>query len=1367
MVASELFSSLAAPVFAAMLFIFFLKRRSKEIEGGEANNNAAANDGTAGGDSGTHTSTEVPEVATSSGTNKDAAANDGTAGGNSGTHTSTEVPEMPTSSGANKDAAANDGTAGGDSGTHTSTEVPEMPPPLGYDYEVFLSFRGSDTRAGFTDHLYTRLKDAGIRTFKDDEDLRKGEEFAPELLHAIKQSKILIPIFSKDYASSVWCLKEVVQMVECKNNGGQKIIPIFYDVAPAEVRHQTGDYEKAFLSHESKKRYDQKTIGDWRAALRAVGEINGHDLQSMPNRREGKFVQTFTQKVFNELKKASLPVSDYLVSDDNQVDEIMKIIGAGTSETQIIGIHGMGGIGKTTIAKIIFNKLSHNFENCCFLSDIREMSKKYGIQHLQNQLISKILKTECMDIKDVDEGTQTIKDRLLNKQVLLLLDDVEERNHIKAFVGKRDWLGKGSKVILTTRNEDILEIPEVNCKYELSCMDNDQSLRLFSKHAFRRDSPLDEHIDQSKRAIDIAGGLPLTLEVIGSLLCGTKKEKWNLILKKLENVPHATVRSKLKISYDALDVQQQHIFLDIACFLIGYDKDILIHFWDESKYPEEAMQVLQNMSLIKIIKDNEVWMHDQLRDLGRDIVHQKSEMKIEKQSRVWDPKEASDLLRIRKGKTEVEALCLKLDNQWQYRFTYKGFESLSYLRFLEVGGSMENFCAEERLLWHESTSNVPSANENSDLLPQLRWLSWHGIPPTFKIANFSMENVAILDLSRSKITHDWQGWSQMEVMKNLKVLDLSYCRHLKRTPNFSAHSNLDRLILEGCASLTEIDRSICQLKRLVSLDVRNCENLQSLPDELGGDLASLKYLSLSGCESLERLPDTIGNLKSLIELDISDCQCLKRTPNFSAHSNLERLILSSCESLTEIDRSICHLKSLVSLDVSDCENLQRLPDEMGGDLASLEYLSLCGCRWLERLPDTIGNLESLIELDISFTLIKELPDSIGKLKNLKVVKMEYSDISKIPDVFWTIEKLEEIHVSARERCHVNIGNCISINQSLRILRLEDADICALPPRLPESLIDLQLRELCMDTFPDLSNLTNLKELDLGFSGHDYDGKSYGPVEDPIPRRMGNLSNLESLALCFDRETASPTDLSLPPQLKSLVLWRPKLRHLPRLPPSLSSLRLEDCDSLCSMEDLSNLKNLSSLRISGAAIAEVPGLGCLEDLTDMKLERLGHVKILPDLSNLNKLMSLCVWRCSNLAEIQGELPQSLEILEIYSCESLRKLLDLSSLKGLREVRISYCYSLAEIQGELPQSLEKLKIHYCKSLRKLPDLSSLKGLRKVEIEGCKKLDVEGDDAESESEDEGEDDESESEGDDAESESEDEGEDDESESRGEDEE
>ncbi|XP_048129626.1 disease resistance protein L6-like isoform X2 [Rhodamnia argentea] len=172
----------------------------------------------------------------------------------------------------------NDGTPGGASAAHAATEGDGTATSLGDDFEVFLSFRGPDTRATFTDHLYTRLRDVGIRVFKDDEDLRKGEEFDPKLLQVIKQSKISVPIFSKDYATSVWCLKEVVQMVQCKKTGGQKIMPIFYDVAASEVRYQTGGYKDAFLLHESKKRCDQKTIGEWKAALSAVGEINGWDL---------------------------------------------------------------------------------------------------------------------------------------------------------------------------------------------------------------------------------------------------------------------------------------------------------------------------------------------------------------------------------------------------------------------------------------------------------------------------------------------------------------------------------------------------------------------------------------------------------------------------------------------------------------------------------------------------------------------------------------------------------------------------------------------------------------------------------------------------------------------------------------------------------------------------------------------------------------------------------------------------------------------------------------------------------------------------------------------------------------------------------
>ncbi|KAF8016984.1 hypothetical protein BT93_H2245 [Corymbia citriodora subsp. variegata] len=719
---------------------------------------------------------------------------------------------------------------------------------------------------------------------------------------------------------------------------------------------------------------------------------------------------------------------------------------------------------------------------------------------------------------------------------------------------------------------------------------------------------------------------------------------WDATLKKLESVPHDKVQSKLKISYEALDNRQQHIFLDIACHFIGYHKDIVIIFWDASElFPEVTLEVLQNMSLVKIEKHNQLWMHDQLRDLGREIVRQKSEMKIEKQRWVWNPKEGLDLLRRHEEKEEVEALHLKFDDQ--HCFIYKDFKSLPNLKFLEVDNLKGNFCAEKMVLQHKWPSNV--FWKNSDLLPQLQWLSLHNIQPKFKIANFSMENLIILDLSQSEITHDWKGWSHMKVIKNLKVLNLAHCRCLKRTPNFSAHSNLERLILSGCESLIEIDESICQLKCLVFLDVSNCLNLEKLPKELARNLGSLKYLSLSGCKSLERLPETIGNLVLLTELDLSN------------------------------------------------------------------------------------------------TSIKELPDSIEKLKNLKVVKILKSHVRKIGNVFWMMKKLQEINITGydpSEPFHVEIGDCIYGNKSLRILRLEGVRIHALP-RLPESLIELKLWELTVDTFPDLSNLANLKELFVEFAG-----QSNGLLEEPIPRWIGNLSKLESLDLRSFGGVASPTDLSLP-----------------RLPSSLSSLFVKGCNSLCSM-DLSNLRKLSSLSIWGSAVAEIQGLVCLENLRDLDLRWLGQLAMLPDLSKLNKLRCIRVRGCVDLVEIQGELPRFLDELTIITCPSLQELPDLFNLMGktvvkivgcnqvleranmdrhklwlsgfkqmqilpdltnskeLTILRVENCGNLVEIQGELPQSLEELKIESCKSLQKLPDLSSLKKLRKVTIRRCGKLDVE---------------------------------------------
>jgi len=157
-------------------------------------------------------------------------------------------------------------------------KIQEMEKPTGSDYEVFLSFRGPNTRLDIADYLYTSLIRAGIRAYRDNEELPIGEEIGPELVQAMKQSEISIPILSKGYAASPWCLMELVQMVECKENFGRKIMPIFYDIAPSEVRYQIGSYGEAITLHKNKKRFTNETIEKWKTALSKVGVLRGWEL---------------------------------------------------------------------------------------------------------------------------------------------------------------------------------------------------------------------------------------------------------------------------------------------------------------------------------------------------------------------------------------------------------------------------------------------------------------------------------------------------------------------------------------------------------------------------------------------------------------------------------------------------------------------------------------------------------------------------------------------------------------------------------------------------------------------------------------------------------------------------------------------------------------------------------------------------------------------------------------------------------------------------------------------------------------------------------------------------------------------------------
>jgi hypothetical protein len=144
-------------------------------------------------------------------------------------------------------------------------------------YDVFLSFRGADTRENFISHLYAALWRRGIKTFIDNE-LERGEEISPSLLKTIEESHISVIIFSKNYASSRWCLDELEKIMECKRKHGQKVLPVFLHIDPTDVRKQTGSFGEAIAEHEIKENIDK--VGSWRTSLTEAANLAGLDCKN-------------------------------------------------------------------------------------------------------------------------------------------------------------------------------------------------------------------------------------------------------------------------------------------------------------------------------------------------------------------------------------------------------------------------------------------------------------------------------------------------------------------------------------------------------------------------------------------------------------------------------------------------------------------------------------------------------------------------------------------------------------------------------------------------------------------------------------------------------------------------------------------------------------------------------------------------------------------------------------------------------------------------------------------------------------------------------------------------------------------------------
>ncbi|KAL3746403.1 hypothetical protein ACJRO7_015372 [Eucalyptus globulus] len=445
---------------------------------------------------------------------------------------------------------------------------------------------------------------------------------------------------------------EVVQMWECKILDGQTIIPFFYDISPYNVKHQAGDFETSFDQHE-KDRVNAKIIEQWKDVLRKIGGLKGFNREAINGGLESQLVKEVFGRVMQVLKKDDQIVTDKLVGIDLHVREMMRKLGVVHNDGQmlkvcgkdvrVVAICGIPGSGKTTLAKVVFNKMHNLFDGCSFLEGINSER----VEASQERLIASLQKIKLERLNSCSDGIKKMESLFRKMKVLIVLDGVREVEQIEKLAGKLAWFGPGSRIIVTTDRKNVLKGFVGGAVEEyVGRMRDHHALLLFRQYAFQGKPPADVH-EFDSLSIDIVKAIGLHPKAIilqASFLSQKRNDidTWRYTLHFLRRRPPEGVATLFNDSYKSLDPDRQKIFLDIACFFVGEDKRIPTYMWKASDcYPPSGMNPLCNLHWLEDGENNELRMDNLIRDFGRDIVKNKV---AHKRCRFWNHSDALSVL---------------------------------------------------------------------------------------------------------------------------------------------------------------------------------------------------------------------------------------------------------------------------------------------------------------------------------------------------------------------------------------------------------------------------------------------------------------------------------------------------------------------------------------------------------------------------------------------------------------------------------------------------------------------------------------------------------------------------------------------------
>ncbi|XP_072084986.1 TMV resistance protein N [Arachis hypogaea] len=838
-------------------------------------------------------------------------------------------------------------------------------------YDVFVSFRGPDIRRGFLSHLVDALSRKKINGFVDDK-IEVGDEIPKSLIRAIKASLISLVIFSPNYSSSRWCLEELAKIVECREKEGQFVLPVFLDVDPSDVRHQRGSYGDAFIKHE--KKYDLVKVQRWRTALQRAANLSG--LHSTKYRNDYGLLEAIIKHLIKRLNHEQKYISRGLIGIGKSIALLESELNPELGDVRALGIWGMGGLGKTTLAWEVFNSVNSQYEGSCFLGNVRESSAREGIFSLKSKLYSELIGEPDLKIDSSNGLPPFLEKRLGRMKVIIVLDDVNDFRQLKILFGTREQFGPGSRIIVTSRDKQVLHT-EVDFIYEVKPLQVDEALRLFNSIAFKhehRDLEMEFH-EQSKKVIEYAKGVPLVLEVLGHHVHGKGKEIWESLLEKLKNMPDKEVHNVMKLSYDDLDRHEKKIFLDIACFFkwLHVTEDyIKLLLKDEINSVAFVLERLKDKALITVSERTIVSMHDIIQETAYEIVRQESIEDPGKRSRLWGSNDIYQVLRGDKGSEAIRSISAKLPllNK-KLQLSPQVFAKMSNLHFLELLApyTCPSYFPQDQmsLYFPEGLESLPN---------ELRFLLWMHYPMEALPTQFSAENLQILSLPVNRVK---KLWHQEQNLRSLKRVSLLCSNQLTESPDFSNATNLEVLNLGWSSKLIHVHPSVFFRGSHLYLALL----LQPI----------ICSLYLDGCTALKEFSVISMNMVKLY----LDHTGIKQLPaSIGIQSKLE--VLSVANSTIEyLPESIKHLLRLRSLNLRDCRELQTLPELP----PNIEDLNVEGCISLKTVLFPVTVAEQMKEerkkvaLWNCVALDQHSLEAIGLNAQINILKFAHQHLSRL------------------------------------------------------------------------------------------------------------------------------------------------------------------------------------------------------------------------------------------------------------------------------------------------------------------------------------------------------------------------------------